>query len=57
LNDWVEDKALAPFAIATSTDEWKNELKNFIKAYNNGLFEQSLAEISPSNSALNPSAN
>ena len=45
LSGWVRDPATAPLAIATSTQEWKAELAQFIQSYESGRFDGFLCNV------------
>ena len=45
LTAWLLEPKIAPIAIASSSDSWKRELKEFVRAYESGEFDRSLSAI------------
>lgn len=42
---WLQEPSIAPIAIASSSDGWKQELSEFVQAYDRGEFDCSLNAI------------
>ncbi len=46
LKSWISDPEIAPIAISSSTESWKQELTKFVFAYEKGTFNRSLKAAS-----------